>query len=468
MDNYKQSDKIYQPVQEKEYAQIQDAHEELTIKKSDITFNKTYDIPRGGGIIATPLITKDRIYVGACDYHMYCLDKDGSMIWKFRTGGVLYSSPTIFKDRIYFGSHDGHVYCLGKDGNLVWKFQTGNMIPSSPVIMEGLLYIGSGDGNLYCLDPDTGKKTWSFTTGDAITNTPSFANDMIFFGSFDSYFYCIDMSGNLVWKKISGDANGATHSPVISDEKLNLVWDFTMRHQPKMPKLQEGLIFYGSRDHRIYCRSLEGDMKWEFLTGGMAGNHITLADRNIYSGCFDSTVYCLNAIDGRKKWSFMTGGIIISSPAVKDGAVFVTSYEPNMHVLNASTGSLIWTFATGGGNSNPCIDRDILYVGSLDTHLYCIDIKKRTVNWTFQAGFGETDVGGIVNKLVEYDRKVFRIWKPDKMPLSAQVKDVQYKLPSNVPDGMTYGGEQTYASSATGYTSGVSYNAARKKRDMPF
>ena len=67
------------------------------------------------------------------------------------------SSPAVGGDGlIYVGSYDGHLYAINSEGVMEWRFKTGGWIDSSPVIGDdGTLYVGSEDGNLYALNTES-------------------------------------------------------------------------------------------------------------------------------------------------------------------------------------------------------------------------------------------------------------------------------------------------------------------------
>ena len=62
------------------------------------------------------------------------------------------SSPRSEGGKIYVGAVDGFVYCLDAGtGALLWKFQTNGPVVASPVVQDGVVYIGSMDHQLYAL-----------------------------------------------------------------------------------------------------------------------------------------------------------------------------------------------------------------------------------------------------------------------------------------------------------------------------
>ncbi|ODS32378.1 MAG: hypothetical protein SCARUB_02489 [Candidatus Scalindua rubra] len=56
--------------------------------------------------------------------------------WTFQAGDVISSSPVIGIDgTIYFGSQDKHLYALNPDGSLKWKFETKAEVDSRPQLI---------------------------------------------------------------------------------------------------------------------------------------------------------------------------------------------------------------------------------------------------------------------------------------------------------------------------------------------
>jgi outer membrane protein assembly factor BamB len=49
----------------------------------------------------------------------------GQLRWHFTTNGPVRFAPAVWEERVFLVSDDGHLYCLDINGNLVWKFQGG-------------------------------------------------------------------------------------------------------------------------------------------------------------------------------------------------------------------------------------------------------------------------------------------------------------------------------------------------------
>ena len=84
----------------------------------------------------------------------------GEQKWRFHADGPVRLAPAASRDRIYFGSEDGHMYCLNRaDGALIWKFRavpsgrkaSGNgrlisvwPVRGGPLVANGRVYFAAG------------------------------------------------------------------------------------------------------------------------------------------------------------------------------------------------------------------------------------------------------------------------------------------------------------------------------------
>ena len=107
--------------------------------------------------VCAPAIANGNIYVGTKEgNNLLALNaSNGSQVWSFDTpGAIVNSSPAVdVNGVIYFGSWDDHVYAVNPDGTLKYKFPTGNNVWSSPAIgPDGTIYIGSYDDKIYALE----------------------------------------------------------------------------------------------------------------------------------------------------------------------------------------------------------------------------------------------------------------------------------------------------------------------------
>jgi outer membrane protein assembly factor BamB/subtilisin family serine protease len=186
-----------------------------------------------GGVVSSPALSKNVLYVGSLDRRVYAVNLDGFYRqWRFRTGDAISSSPAIgADDTIYIGSEDGYLYALAPDGKEKWRFQANDKIVSSPAIgPDGTIYVGSLDGRLYAVAPD-GKERWRFQTEGPIYSSPALAADgVVYVGSDDGNLYAINPDGTQRWSfKAGGEIRS---SPVIGPD---------------------GRVYIASRDGMLYA-----------------------------------------------------------------------------------------------------------------------------------------------------------------------------------------------------------------------
>lgn len=205
-------------------------------------------------------------------------------------------------------------------------------------------------------------KKWSFITDGEIDSSPVVGDDgTIYVGSRDKKLYAINADGSQKWEFATGGA-------VKSSSAIGF----------------DGTIYVGSDDNKLYAINADGSKKWEFVTGGAVKSSPAFgSDGTIYVGSDDNKLYAVNG-DGSKKWAFSSGGGIVSSPAVgNDGTIYVGSRDNKLYALYPD-GSKKWSFASDGWvESSPAIGEDgTIYVGSLDEKLYAIN-HDGTEKWSF-------------------------------------------------------------------------------------
>ena len=143
-----------------------------------------WKFPTGYKVRSTPAVVGGRLYSGADDGNIYCIDAvTGEQIWKKYVNGTYHgeleypfagqwmvrSSPIIVGNRLYVGALDGKVYCLDTaNGNIVWTFQTGNAIGGSAAYYNGVIYIASVDMFLYALNANNGTAIWQTQVSTSI------------------------------------------------------------------------------------------------------------------------------------------------------------------------------------------------------------------------------------------------------------------------------------------------------------
>ena len=276
------------------------------------------------------------------------------------TGCARASSPqgwsgiAIESDKLYVGTQDRDIRALDPEtGSTVWEFdlrgevEADQAVYGTPAISNGIAYVGSYDGTLYALDLDSGRDVWDKTVGDSdpIVGGPAVGGGIVVVGSSDGVLYAFDAAdGSFQWSFPTGNSIWAT------------------------PAVEDGRIFFGSMDHRVYALDLEGRLIWEFATGGAVTAEPLVKDGRVYIGSFSSDFYALDAENGNMIWKFPDANNWYWSRAVTNGdTLFVGSTDGNLYALDSSSGQLLWVFPTNGSIvGSPTLIGDRVAVGSTD------------------------------------------------------------------------------------------------------
>jgi len=306
-----------------------------------------------GPVFSSPAIAADgTVYVGSNDYHLYALNPDGTLQWKYKTDWSVRSSPAIAPSGVvYVGSDDSHFYAINPDGSLNWRRRLGYTVVSSPVIApDGTVYVGCSDTYLYAFYPD-GNIKWQFKAGDWIFSSPAIGDDgTIYAGSTDGYLYAIDPDGSMIWCFRTG---GQYSSPTIATDGTvyALAWGW------------------------LYALRNDGLLKWVYSYDYQTYSSTALcSNSDVY---FDDGDGILHSVlpDGTLSWQCQflhpAYGPQISSPAVgADGTAYL-GYR-NGIVAISSEGEVLWRYETSREvDSSPALAEDgTLYVGCEDGYLY--------------------------------------------------------------------------------------------------
>ncbi len=134
----------------------------------------------------------------------------GEMLWEFdtnpkdsewpKTRNELIATPVISKDRIYIangqdpehGEGTGHMYAIDatKRGDLtekgrIWHYDKIRRSISTAAIKDGLVYITDFSGFFHCLDAETGEPYWVYDLLAAVWASPMIIGDKVYIGDED-------------------------------------------------------------------------------------------------------------------------------------------------------------------------------------------------------------------------------------------------------------------------------------------
>jgi outer membrane protein assembly factor BamB len=355
------------------------AHSGYSSSRAPVTNQLLWKYKTGcvvGGADGSPTVAGGRVYIGAWDQNMYCLDAaTGAFLWSYTTQNIVFSSAAVVGGRVYFGSCDGALYCLDAySGAFIWKDQlqplsgSGPGIESSPSVVDGRVYIGTGDDYVYCLDAATGATLWNYKVGATISCSPAVVDGKVYVGADDSKTYCLNaLTGGLIWSCVAYE---------LSD-----------------PMIWNGRVFFGSIDNNIRCLDASnGTLLWNHTAGYAVSGSPSVGYGKLYITANDCKVYCLDPFTGMLIWSTAidsskTWESHASSPALADGKIYVGSLDNCTYCLDASNGTIIWKFKTNDYIiSDPAVVDGRVFVGSNDGYVYAFAAPARKVSAGVSSG----------------------------------------------------------------------------------
>jgi len=270
-----------------------------------------------------------------------------------------------------------HFQALGEmETSFRWELQTGGPIHGSAVVDETCIYIGSGDAHLYALDKTTGEVVWSYLTSGCIRSTPAIWEQSLFIYDQSGTLTSLARStGQLLWKRELGQ------------DPLYDRWDY----YDSSPVVSGGRVYIGGGKGITCLDAGDGELIWQFQTGGCVHAIPLIGNGFVYVGSFDGYFYALDSETGECIWKFDTQGndyfplgeVACAAAFYGDEIVF-GSRDYRLYALNSKTGECEWSYfepnswiiATPLGVGNE------IYVGTSDTHRFlCLDGQKHDVSW---------------------------------------------------------------------------------------
>lgn len=352
---------------------------------------------------AWPITKRDVYRRGQSEYNG---PQSFSWVWSYRVQGTteyLGAAPVITGDAVYYPAwyyhydpygdphsySDGTMYCYLRSGDmhsLKWSYNFGPSpwlgapLRSSPVVdSSGKCYFGTRRAdldisNLWCLT-SMGGFLWSYRVvgaGDYIQACVDAENRVI---AAAGDLYAINSDGSLSWSY--DDPNNRLREQVALDE--------------------EGRIFVGSFDNRMYAFLSEGTLAWSYATNAPTYRRGFAIGRNTAycgSGPNDWNLYALRKKTGRLRWTYsitgITGGSTGEYPSLDTDDNVYMGEEPGrgFHCIRSS-GRLLWSYLVAEGSWHPPVlgaNRDSFFIsGDNYPRLWCIR-SSGALAWSYHIG----------------------------------------------------------------------------------
>ncbi|MBC8400114.1 MAG: PQQ-binding-like beta-propeller repeat protein, partial [Candidatus Marinimicrobia bacterium] len=228
------------------------------------------------------------------------------------------------------------------------------------------------------------------------------------------------LSTTSMWPKYHRDTQNTGWTQTEGTTLDSLLWTYeTGGVVNSSPVVDEnGVVYFGSEDGKLYAVNTDGSFKWSFDTGdGIVAAPLLATMNKLYIGSKSGSFYSLNRTTGDTVWTYMTGDQIYSSATVDDaGRVFVGSLDGKLYCIDSEFGTLNWSTTIGTRiYSSPALSvaQDVIYVGGFDKKVYAVEVSTGQTLWTYSTdgyilGSVAVDSNGVVYTSSS-DRKLYAL-----------------------------------------------------------
>jgi outer membrane protein assembly factor BamB len=299
--------------------------------------------------------------------------------FRVSVGGPVAAQVTASPDEktLYVATLGGQLVALDRaDGSRRWAVNLGDRAYATPLVPDdGTIYVGSDAKKMMAFSPAGQPLFRVDVEGEADTGAVIASNGNIVFAA-GNHVYAMRRRGDLAWR-FSAKGKVFT-SPAVRDD---------------------GLIVFGSQDHKVYALDAAGKLAWSADLGADVDGAPAIADDGaIYVGTDAAEVVRLDG-EGRVVWRTNVRGFVRGTLSIaRNGDVLAGTYGPVPRIVRlAPDGTVLGAFAifgTGarefGIHGGPLEDADgVLYFGGQDDAVHAVG-PDGLERWRFDTG-GDVD-----------------------------------------------------------------------------
>ena len=249
----------------------------------------------GGIVRSSPTIVDGTVYIGAHCQSAECAEFDsseigevlaldletGELLWSFETTAGVVSTPAVTDNAVFVGTSAGAMRALDRDtGETVWSYETGALVASSPAVVDGSVYFGDVRGTFYGLDVTDGTELWTHEPDQLrnYPNSPAVDEDRVYIGA---------------------NYNGATRAGVIAfDRTGGQQWTQNLVDEGQVgsaPLVVDGHVYIGAHgspeNGGLYALTTDGTTQWSITTEDEGvGASPAFVDGSLVFGAVDGRV----------------------------------------------------------------------------------------------------------------------------------------------------------------------------------
>ena len=366
---------------------------------------------------------------------VWCLDAaTGQVAWRFRTERTVLGAVATDGERIYAGARDGNLYCIDFDGKELGRWNARSPILTSPALTRTHVYVVTSGGTLFAVDRETLRPVWEAPLGTEgpFLSSPTVARGRVYVGTQADGLLCLGRpagtsehaawagflggpgrggavdsdplpaQGALAWRYPAG-AEGAPAAPIavrgpaacVEGAILVPVADGPRRglacleHDASAGQTPRERWFYetplgvtaspaadnevvlvadgarGDAGRHLRCLDLAtGKERWRMPLATDARGEVLLGPGCVFIENAAGTLACLD-LEGTVLWRRAVGPM--SGSAAWEGAIAVAAVAspPALVALDRPTGAVLWRVALDSPPATGPVVRDaVVYLGT--------------------------------------------------------------------------------------------------------
>ncbi|UCB42256.1 MAG: PQQ-binding-like beta-propeller repeat protein [Dehalococcoidales bacterium] len=283
--------------------------------------------------------------------------------------------------------------CAGALGRGVAQGWAGGVVTSDTVI------VGSRGGKIIALDAEDGTiqgdpavlvtqvPSGGFgcaaggASGVAIYSSPVISDNLVYVGGYNGkvYAYLFDGESLATEREYAFPSEGYLTGSIVGELALD----------------QEGRVFFGSSDGKVYALDTKLRIQWVYDTGDSIWSAPAIQGDSLFIGSFDKKLYALDIADGSQRWVFETKGAIIAAPLVYGDKVYFGTFGRRFYAVDTASGEEVWRFPADDTDENkpknwfwakPLAANGTIYAPNLDGKVYALDADTGALTAEFDLG----------------------------------------------------------------------------------
>jgi outer membrane protein assembly factor BamB len=296
----------------------------------------------------------------------------GKESWCFEAKGAfkpkgIWSSPCHANGKIYFGAYNGDVYCLdAKSGSEVWSNPCCEWVGSSPLLVteHDLVFIGleyekqNKKGSIAALSARTGQKKWEHWLDQYQHGSGVYwrKGDLVIFGTNDHTVVALSApTGKLAWQFKTG--RSVKHAPAIDGET--------------------GIVAFASFDKSIYILDVAtGEKKAEIPTQNICYTTPLIHDGLLFCGSGDRHLYVVSLATMSLIKKIEVGARVYSSPRVVAGRVIFGTSGGRVIEVDPQSLEIVGVTVVPDAVTNAiavAADGSRIFVPTYMNEIYCVE-----------------------------------------------------------------------------------------------